>query len=427
MTVHIGSKIYTEYKKYTYASWTMPVLAANGTVGGSSYAARASSKYSGHDAWKAFNRTNTNQDDCWEANTRDTQQWLEFYSPDTLELNTIKFTNRRQQYVTVFNPILVTGSIDGGNYFEIGRITPPSATQDAQYTLTVSSPKNKHCKYIRFQTTSDGTLLGDGAARPNFGRIEFTGQKVTGSTNGTASDYDYTVFHDGKIEDIYFGKTKIGKIYKGSTLVYASTVPDTDFLKQPDFSTAESIQDGIPSSFTLGDGYLCLYNNRTSQAIKTCDICPDSNFNENNTIRIMYMEHLAGISNPCGGSIFPIPKGWWWKTTNMATGFSCYAKIVNGKIPYKNRFKLVRMPDYTTGFSIAQNKIIYATKDQWLNSYGNTRKIEIATKSDMSDAVTIAEGVSSATQEPSTQVFIEEGLYFRTSGTNNIRFLCKGV
>ena len=176
MTVHIRSKIYTEYKKYTYTSWTMSVLAANGTVGSSSYAARASSEYPGHNAWKAFNGTNINRDDCWEANTRDTQQWLEFYSPDTLELNTIKFTNRRQQYVTVFNPILVTGSIDGGNYFEIGRITPPSATQDAQYTLTVSSPKNKHCKYIRFQTTSDGTLIGDGSARPNFGRIEFTGK-----------------------------------------------------------------------------------------------------------------------------------------------------------------------------------------------------------------------------------------------------------
>lgn len=426
MTVHIGSKIYTEYKKYTYTSWTMPVLAANGTVGGSSYAARASSEFSNHNAWKAFNGTNTSKDDCWEANTRDTQQWLEFYSPDTLELNTIKFTNRRQQYVTVFNPILVTGSIDRRNYFEIGRITPPSATQDAQYTLTVSSPQNKHCK--RFQTTSDGTLLGDGAARPNFGRIEFTGKKVTGTTNGSASDYDYTVFHDGKIEDIYFGKTKISKIYKGSTLVYAASVPDTDFLKQPDFSTAESIQDGIASSFTLDDGYLCLYNNRTSQAIKTCDICPDSNFSSSNTIRIMYMKHLSGISNPCGGSIFPVPRGWWWKTTNMATGFSCYAKTApGGRIPYKNRFKLTRLPDYTTGFSIDQNEIIYATKDQWLNSYGSNRKIEIATKSDMSDAVTIAEGASSATQEPSTMVFIEEGLYFRTSGTNNTRFLCKGV
>lgn len=220
MTVHIGSKIYTEYKKYTYASWTMPNLTQNGTVGSSSYAARASSEYSGHDAWKAFNGTNTNQDDCWEANTRDTQQWLEFYSPDTLELNTIKFTNRRQQYVTVFNPILVTGSIDGGNYFEIGRITPPSATQDAQYTLTVSSPQNKHCKYIRFQTTSDGTLLGDGAARPNFGRIEFTGQKVTGSTNGSASDYDYTVFHDGKVKTIYHGSQKIAFVFHGSQLVF---------------------------------------------------------------------------------------------------------------------------------------------------------------------------------------------------------------
>ena len=54
MTVHIGSKIYTEYKKYTYTSWTMPVLAANGTVGGSSYAARASSEYPGHNNGLSF-------------------------------------------------------------------------------------------------------------------------------------------------------------------------------------------------------------------------------------------------------------------------------------------------------------------------------------------------------------------------------------
>ena len=108
MTVHIGSKIYTEYKKYTYASWTMPVLAENGTVGSSSYAARASSEYSGHNAWKAFNGTNINKDDCWEAATRNTSQWLEFYSPDTLEISKIKFTNRRNNAITVFNHILIT-------------------------------------------------------------------------------------------------------------------------------------------------------------------------------------------------------------------------------------------------------------------------------------------------------------------------------
>lgn len=420
MTVHIGSKIYTEYKKYTYASWTMPVLAANGTVGGSSYAARASSEFSGHNAWKAFNGTNTNQDDCWEANTRDTQQWLEFYSPDTLELNTIKFTNRRQQYVTVFNPILVTGSIDGGNYFEIGRITPPSATKDAQYTLTVSSPKNKHCKYIRFQTTSNGTLLGDGSARPNFGRIEFTGQKVTRSTNGSASDYDYTVFHDGKIEDIYFGKTKIGKIYKGSTLVYASTVPDTNFLKQPDFAKAIQFNQGQSYQADV-DCWLCIGSNRTG-ADPYLEICPDSSFG-GNTVRVFMMTQRAGISYPCGGTMIPLKKGWWYRSINLVTVLLKIPCVVTGgKVPYKHQNGLTKMPDYTTGVSVAQNSVTRAATDIWLYSRGNTRKIEVGKTS--STFTTIAEGVYSATEEPSTLVFIEKGLYYRTTGTDNRFFKC---
>ena len=421
MTVHIGSKIYTEYKKYTYTSWTMPVLAANGTVGSSSYAARASSEYSGHNAWKAFNGTNTNQDDCWEANTRDTQQWLEFYSPDTLELNTIKFKNRRQQYVTVFNPILVTGSIDGGNYFEIGRITPPSATQDAQYTLTVSSPKNKHCKYIRFQTTSDGTLLGDGSARPNFGRIEFTGQKVTESTNGSASDYDYTVFHDGKIEDIYFGKTKIGKIYKGSTLVYASTVPDTDFLKQPDFAKAVQFNQGQSYQADV-DCWLCIGSNRTGANDPYLEICPDSSFG-GNTVRVFMMTQLAGITYACGGTMIPLKKGWWYRSINLVTvllKIPCVA--TGGGVPYKHRNGLVKMPNYTTGVSVAQNTVMQAATDIWLYSRGSTRKIEVGKTS--SAFTTIAEGVHSATEEPSTLVFIEKGLYYRTTGTDNRFFKC---
>lgn len=421
MTVHIGSKIYTEYKKYTYASWTAPVLAANGTVGGSSYAARASSTQSGHDPWKAFNGTNINEDDCWEAATRNTSQWLEFYSPDTLELNTIKFTNRRQQYVTVFNPILVTGSIDGGNYFEIGRITPPSATQDAQYTLTVSSPKNKHCKYIRFQTTSDGTLIGDGSARPNFGRIECTGKKFTGTTNGSASDYDYTVFHDGKIEDIYFGKTKIGKIYKGSTLVYASTVPDTNFLKQPDFAKAVQFNQGQSYQADV-DCWLCIGSNRTGVGNPYLEICPDSSFG-GNTVRVFMMTDRAGISYPCGGTMIPLKKGWWYRSINLTTvllKIPCVA--TGGGVPYKHRNGLVKMPNYTTGVSVAQNTVMQAATDIWLYSRGSTRKIEVGKTS--SAFTTIAEGVNSATEEPSTLVFIEKGLYYRTTGTENRFYKC---
>lgn len=421
MTVHIGSKIYTEYKKYTYASWTAPVLAANGTVGGSSYAARASSEHPNHNAWKAFNGTNIDEDDCWEANPRNTQEWLEFYSPDTLELNTIKFTNRRQQYVTVFNPILVTGSIDGENYFEIGRITPPSADQDAQYTLTVSSPENKHCKYIRFQTTSNGTLLGDGSARPNFGRIEFTGKKFTGSTNSSASDYDYTVFHDGKIEDIYFGKTKIGKIYKGSTLVYASTVPDTNFLKQPDFAKAVQFNQGQSYQADV-DCWLCIGSNRTGTNDPYLEICPDSSFGSN-TVRVFMMTQRAGISSPCGGTMIPLKKGWWYRSINLVTVLlEIPCVVTGGKVPYEHQNGLTKMPDYTTGVSVAQNSVTQAATDIWLYSRGNTRKIEVGKTS--STFTTIAEGVYSATEEPSTLVFIEKGLYYRTTGTENRFYKC---
>lgn len=364
MTVHIGSKIYTEYKKYTYASWTMPVLAANGTVGSSSYAARASSEYSGHNAWKAFNGTNINENDCWEAETRNTSQWLEFYSPDTLELNTIKFTNRRQQNVT---------------------------------------------------------LIGDGAARPNFGRIEFTGQKVTGSTNGSASDYDYSVFHDGKIEDIYFGKTKIGKIYKGSTLVYASTVPDTDFLKQPDFAKAVQFNQGQSYQADV-DCWLCIGSNRTGANDPYLEICPDSSFG-GNTVRVFMMTQRAGISYPCGGTMIPLKKGWWYRSINLTTvllKIPCVA--TGGRVPYKHRNGLVKMPNYTTGVSVAQNTVMQAATDIWLYSRGSTRKIEVGKTS--SAFTTIAEGVISATEEPSTLVFVEKGLYYRTTGTDNRFFKC---
>jgi hypothetical protein len=200
-----------KYYKWTYASWTQPVLSANGTVGGSSYAARASSNYSGHDPWKAFNGTNINSDDCWEANTRGESEVLEFYSPDTLKLSAVKFTNRRDNYVTVFNPIMITGSMDGVSYFTIGQITPPDANEDSQYTFYVPSTMNKHCKYIRFHQPSGGSLIGNTSARPSFGRIEFTAQKVTGVTAGTTSDYDY-------IENIpYFLCRKVS----GKTVPYA--------------------------------------------------------------------------------------------------------------------------------------------------------------------------------------------------------------
>ena len=88
---------------------------------------------------------------------------------------------------------------------------------------------------------------------------------------------------------------------------------------------------------------------------------------------------------------------------------------------------MVKAPNYETGVSVSQNQIAFADKDKWLRSYGSTRNIEVSKNSDMSSSVKIAGGVVSATVEPSCLVFIEKGLYFRTSGTENTVFNCLEV
>lgn len=224
-----------------------------------------------------------------------------------------------------------------------------------------------------------------------------------------------------KIEDIYFGKTKIGKIYKGSTLVYASTVPDTDFLKQPDFAKAVQFNQGQSYQADV-DCWLCIGSNRTGANDPYLEICPDSSFG-GNTVRVFMMTQRAGISYSCGGTMIPLKKGWWYRSINLTTvllKIPCVA--TGGRVPYKHRNGLVKMPNYTTGVSVAQNTVMQAATDIWLYSRGSTRKIEVGKTS--SAFTTIAEGVHSATEEPSTLVFVEKGLYYRTTGTDNRFFKC---
>lgn len=125
--------------------------------------------------------------------------------------------------------------------------------------------------------------------------------------------------------------------------------------------------------------------------------------------------------------MFYVPKGWYYRSnsTNIRQEISCVS--TSGKLPYKYRDSMVKAPNYETGVSVSQNQIAFADKDKWLRSYGSTRNIEVSKNSDMSSSVKIAGGVTSAIVEPSCLVFIEKGLYFRTSGTENTVFNCLEV
>ena len=253
---------------------------------------------------------------------------------------------------------------------------------------------------------------------------------VTIEQSGYVKDVDVTLEEDStngiysgsqKIASVFYGKTKIGKIYKGSTLVYASTVPDTDFLKQPDFAKAIQFNQGQSYQADV-DCWLCIGSNRTGTNDPYLEICPDSSFG-GNTVRVFMMTQRVGISNPCGGTMIPLKKGWWYRSINLVTVLLKIPCVVTGgKVPYKHQNGLTKMPDYTTGVSVAQNSVTQAATDIWLYSRGNTRKIEVGKTS--STFTTIAEGVYSATEEPSTLVFIEKGLYYRTTGTENRFYKC---
>lgn len=414
MTVHIGSKIYTEYKKYTYTSWTQPKLTADGAMGGNSYACDAYPPiYSaGYEKYKAFDGNNST---FYASGQGSYPMHITFYSPVKLKVSSFKWVNRPSQTFGTPYKFSLQGSNTNSNWVTIQSYSNNNSTPGAQTTYNVTNQKEPY-KYLRIYVTSGQSTTGLECAE-----LTFTAQQVTGTTNGSASDYDYTVFHDGKIEDIYFGKTKIGKIYKGSTLVYASTVPDTDFLKQPDFARAVQFNQGQSYQADI-DCWLCIGSNRTGANDPYLEICPDSSFGSN-TVKVFMMTQRAGISYACGGTMIPLKKGWWYRSINLTTillKIPCVA--TGGRVPYKHRNGLVKMPNYTTGVSVAQNTVMQAATDIWLYSRGSTRKIEVGKTS--STFTTIAEGVHSATEEPSTLVFIEKGLYYRTTGTDNRFFKC---
>lgn len=204
LTLKKGSKVYvpngwTNYKyyKYTYADWTQPVLTANGTVGGTSYAVRASTEYTrevNHRGYRAFDDSKTTQ---WEADVRDTSQWVEFYSPVELKVSSIDFVNRSSSSTT-YTKWKLTVSNDGTNYTTIKTFDTGSSSNGASWSVNFDIPRGY--KYFKFSMGDGGALTGSDA-KPSFAEITLNAKEVTGSVESTSSDYDYKVGSGSMIFD----------------------------------------------------------------------------------------------------------------------------------------------------------------------------------------------------------------------------------
>lgn len=127
------------------SNFTQPVLSANGTMGGDSFAASASSEYSTWKAWQAFNGETTGNEG-WESNST-TDAWIQFYNPTGLKVSQLDLLNFYRDIATFkYEGGSVEASNDGTNWVQLCTFT---ANQTAGGTTTVSVNSSNFYKYHR--------------------------------------------------------------------------------------------------------------------------------------------------------------------------------------------------------------------------------------------------------------------------------------
>lgn len=154
--------------KHSYYRWVssgsggafvQPILSADGTIGGDSFAVAMSSVYSGRPAWHAFDGVKTlNPQWTNVAHTGNSMPaWFEFYNPVPICVTKMAVTNGN------INPVnyQFQASSDGTTWITLVDGVNQYATPEADwrgYTWEFDVPNTNYYKYYRFYVTS-GTYL----------------------------------------------------------------------------------------------------------------------------------------------------------------------------------------------------------------------------------------------------------------------------
>lgn len=173
------AKIYKGLNYYKYQSWTQPTLTANGIVGGSSFAAYASSEYnSGSLAYFAFN---SGSSQYWHSNSGH-PQWIGWYNPNPLHITNIKVKNRNSDgsYIKDYT---VLCSNDNDNFIEVASGTSPNQSAYAEWNIAISETNSY--KYWRLNCLSSSGSNG------SYTAVQYITITATEMVAGTSSDYDY--------------------------------------------------------------------------------------------------------------------------------------------------------------------------------------------------------------------------------------------
>lgn len=203
-----------KYYKYqtVESSWTQPVLSANGTLGGDSFACSPSSTeeyLNWYPAWKAFDNTNSTAWSCVGSTGH-----MIFYNPAALKVSSIKITNpTNNSGILNFHSVATAGNIqasnDSTNWIQIATYTNSSTTSGQTWTINVNS--SNFYKYYKIEITSssnnNNTCLAEVAITATKGGITII--------EGTSFDYDF--YED---EEAYLA---LKKVINGTEKYYALT------------------------------------------------------------------------------------------------------------------------------------------------------------------------------------------------------------
>ncbi|MBR2526849.1 hypothetical protein IKE67_10350 [bacterium] len=131
--------------------WVQPVLGANGTLGGSTFAVAASSEYS--TSYQACNAFKTDFDDSvWLSAAQTNKQWyLTFYNPTAIKVSKIDLTIHSTSYIPSGGKL--QGSNNGTSWTDVCSFTNTTATNQADKFVIDARSNATFYKYYRILFT----------------------------------------------------------------------------------------------------------------------------------------------------------------------------------------------------------------------------------------------------------------------------------
>ena len=150
--MNIFSKEMLFSKNAAISAWIQPILSANGTLGGDSFAVEASNTYSSNYAWKAFDDVSANT--YWSPGTTSTlaKTYYTFYNPEPLNVTQIECVCTANNYWSSIDS--VEGGNDGTNWTSITK------SSSGKPTITCVLNNSEFYKYykIAFNKTENNSL-----------------------------------------------------------------------------------------------------------------------------------------------------------------------------------------------------------------------------------------------------------------------------